>query len=78
MTMIPWYIAAGAILIAIALSSSILRRLPLSTAIICLGFGVLLGPGGANLIYLNFIRHDEILEPLTEVAVIISLFTAGL
>lgn len=78
MTLIPWYIAAGAILIAIALSSSFLRRLPLSTAIVCLGFGVLLGPVGANLIRLNFISHDEILEPLTEVAVIVSLFTAGL
>ena len=55
-----------------------LRRLPLSTAIICLGFGVLLGPIGVNLIRIDFIDHDEILERLTEVAVIISLFTAGL
>ena len=78
MTLIPWYVAAGAILIAIALLSSFLHRLPITTAIICLVFGVLLGPAGANLIQLDFIRHDEILEPLTEVAVIISLFTAGL
>ena len=78
MTLLPWYVAAGAILIAIALLSSFLHRLPLTTAIICLVFGVLLGPGGANLIRLDFISHVEILEPLTEVAVIISLFTAGL
>ena len=59
-------------------SSSFLQRLPLSTAIICLGFGVLLGPIGVNLLRVDFTNHVEILEPLTEVAVIISLFTAGL
>lgn len=78
MTLILVYIVSGAILIAIALSSSFLQRLPLSTAIVCLGFGLLLGPLGANLIHLDLIRHDEILESMTEVAVIISLFTAGL
>jgi NhaP-type Na+/H+ or K+/H+ antiporter len=78
MTLVPWFVAAGAILIAIALLSSFLRRSPLSTAIVCLGFGVLLGPGGANLIHLDMMTNEKILEPLTEVAVIISLFTAGL
>jgi sodium/hydrogen antiporter len=78
MMLIPWYVAIGAILIAIALLSSLLHRLPLSIAIICLGFGVLLGPGAANLIRIDFMSDDNVLEPLTEVAVIISLFTAGL
>ncbi len=78
MTLVPWFVAGGAILIAIALISSLLHRSPLSTAIICLGFGVLLGPAGADLVRLDFMTDDEILEPLTEVAVIISLFTAGL
>jgi NhaP-type Na+/H+ or K+/H+ antiporter len=78
MTLIPWFVAGGAILIAIALISKLLHRSPLSTAIICLGFGVLLGPVGADLIRLDFMTDDKILEPLSEVAVIISLFTAGL
>jgi NhaP-type Na+/H+ or K+/H+ antiporter len=78
MTLIPWYLATGVILVAIAILSSFLHRLPLSTAIVCLGFGVLSGPGGVNLIRLDLFSDVGILEPLTEVAVIISLFTAGL
>lgn len=78
MTLVPWFVAVGAILIAIALTSSFLRRMPLSTAIICLGFGVVFGPAGAGLIHLDFMTDANILESLTEVAVIISLFTAGL
>ncbi len=78
MTLVPWFVAVGAIFIAIALLSSFLHRSPLSTAIICLGFGVLLGPGGAGLIRLDFVKDDELLEIVTEIAVIISLFTAGL
>jgi len=71
-------IAAGAILIVIALTSSFLRRAPLSTAIVCLLMGIGLGPAGTGLLQLNPARDAPLLKQLTEVAVIISLFTAGL
>ena len=78
MTLAPWLIAAGTILIAIALSSSLLRRMPLSTAIVCLLMGLGLGPAGTKLLQLDVIQDATLLERITEVAVIISLFTAGL
>ncbi len=78
MTLAPWLIAAGIILIAMALSSSLLRRMPLSAAIVCLLMGLGLGPAGTKLIQLDVIQDAALLEHLTEVAVIISLFTAGL
>jgi len=78
MTLAPWLLATGIILIAIALSSSLLRRIPISTAIVCLLMGLGLGPAGAKLLQLNGIRDAALLEGITEIAVIISLFTAGL
>jgi NhaP-type Na+/H+ or K+/H+ antiporter len=61
-----------------AAGGSLLKRLPVSTAMICLAIGLALGPFGAELIRLDPIRDAEFLERLTEVAVIVSLFTAGL
>jgi sodium/hydrogen antiporter len=78
MTLIQWYLAAGVIFITVAFFSSYVRRWPLSTAILCLGFGIGLGPLGLDLFQPDLIRHNKILEPLSEIAVIISLFTAGL
>ena len=78
MTLAPWCIAAGVMLIAIALASSLLKRAPLSTAIIALLMGIAFGPAGFGLLKLDFTRDAKLLELLTEVAVIVSLFTAGL
>src|SRR5687768_98409 len=73
-----WYLILGALLIAIALVSSILRRLPLTTTMLYLGVGVALGPLGYNVARINPLEHFRVLERLTEFAVIVSLFTAGL
>jgi len=73
-----WFVIAGALLISVALTGSVLKRLPLTAAIYYLGVGAVLGPWGANLLHLNLIDNASVLERLTEVAVIVSLFTAGL
>jgi NhaP-type Na+/H+ or K+/H+ antiporter len=73
-----WFLVAGALLIAVALFGSVLRRLPLTTAMFYLGAGALLGPWGAGLLRIDPIADASLLERLTEIAVIISLFTAGL
>ena len=78
MNLAPWFIAAGAILIVIALSSSLLQRMPLSSAIVCLLMGLGLGPAGSGLLDLSLTRDATLFEHLTEIAVIVSLFTAGL
>ena len=55
-----------------------LKRLPLSTSMLYLAAGVLIGPHALNLIHFDAIMEAAIVERITEVAVIVSLFTAGL
>lgn len=71
-------IIAGLLLIAMTLAGSFIARLPLSAAMLYLGAGVAIGPMGLGLIKLNALTNVVMLERLTEVAVLISLFTAGM
>lgn len=73
-----WYVVVGLLLIGMALSGSVLRRLPLTASMFYLAIGFALGPAGLELIRLDPVGHAALLERFTEVAVIISLFTAGL
>jgi NhaP-type Na+/H+ or K+/H+ antiporter len=78
MTEAYWFTTAGILLVGIVLASTLLRRLPVSTSIIYLGVGLLLGPGALGLLSWDAVREAEILKYITEVAVIVSLFTVGL
>ena len=78
MTAILWYIVVGILLVAMALSDSVLRRLPLTTAMLYLGGGVALGPLGLGLLAADPVEQAGLLERLTEIVVIVSLFAAGL
>jgi NhaP-type Na+/H+ or K+/H+ antiporter len=78
MTEAYWFTTAGLLLVGIVLASTLLRRLPVSTAIIYLGVGLLLGPGALGLLSWDAVREAEILKYLTEIVVIVSLFTVGL
>ena len=78
MTEAYWFTTAGILLVGIVLTSTLLRRLPISTSIIYLGVGLLLGPGALGLLSWHAVREAEILKYITEVAVIVSLFTVGL
>lgn len=60
------------------LMESVLQRLPLSPAMCYLPVGYLLGPSGAGLIGFDPARHAETLTLVTEIALLISLFTVGL
>ncbi len=73
-----WFLAIGALLILMALAASVLKRLPLSTSMLYLLVGFALGPAGWGLMRADPIAQAAVLERLTEVAVLISLFTAGL
>ena len=73
-----WFLLSGALLVFMAIGSSLLKRLPLTTAMICLGAGVVLGPAGAGLIDVSLPGETRLLEHVTEVAVVVSLFTVGL
>ena len=73
-----WAIMIGALLISIVLSGSLLKRLPLSTAMLYLAAGCALGPSGWELLRPNPLLHAQFLEHLSEVAILISLFAVGL
>ena len=73
------FMVIGALLIAITLGNSFIARLPLSASMLYLLVGVGLGPLGWGLVVLDPFELDTVLiERLTEIAVLISLFTAGL
>lgn len=70
----------GSLLLVVTLGSGLISRLPLSFALIYLVVGILLGPYGAGLVQL---RRDEvfnavILERLSEIVVLVSVFGCGL
>lgn len=73
-----WCIVIGLVFILMALSTSLLKRLPLTSAMIYLVVGLLIGPLGLALLTLHPLENVVLLERLTESAVLISLFTTGL
>jgi sodium/hydrogen antiporter len=75
-TYILSFLAIGLLLLLVTLGSGWIDRLSFSYAIIYLAVGILLGPYGIHLIELR--PQAEVLERLTEFAVLISLFGCGL
>ncbi len=73
-----WFVLVGALLIAIALIGRFLDRLPVSPAIIYLLVGLILGPSVFNVLELHPLRELSLLESITEIAVLIALFTVGI
>lgn len=73
-----WFIVVGLLFVAMALGGSVLKRLPLTSSLLYLAIGFGLGPYGVGLLDLDPLLESELLERLTEVAAIVSLFTAGL
>ena len=59
-------------------ASTVLKRLPLTTALVYLAVGVAVGPYGLALIDLDLGSDARLLERIAEVALLISLFTTGL
>ena len=73
-----WFVVAGAVLTLMAATSTILKRLPLSSAQLYLLVGVAIGPLGIGLLDIDPLADAVTLERITEIAVILSLFAAGL
>jgi sodium/hydrogen antiporter len=73
-----WFVLVGVLLIAIALLGRFLDRLPVSPAMIYLLVGMALGPAALNAIELHPLRELALLEHLSEVALLIALFTVGI
>lgn len=78
MTFIVWFAMLGAVLLLLALSSSYLRWIPITSSVVCLALGIGLGSSGVGLLQLDIAKSTGWLEHLTEVAVLFSLFFTGL
>ncbi|RPJ47617.1 MAG: sodium:proton antiporter [Betaproteobacteria bacterium] len=72
-----WFLLVGGLLLARGLTSTLLKHLPVTPAIIYLAVGLLVGPTVLNVFHFNPLKQSALLEILTEVAVLISLFSAG-
>lgn len=73
-----WFAIVGVLLLVVALSGTALKRLPLTTSLLYLAVGIVLGPLVIGLLRFDPVEHADLLERLTEAAVVVSLFTAGL
>lgn len=72
-----WFLLVGGLLLFMALTTSRLKALPITSAIIYLAVGMIVGPTVLHVFHFNPLKQSALLEVLTEVAVLISLFSAG-
>jgi len=77
MSTIQWFLLIGFLLLARGLSSTILQRSPFTSSIFYLVVGLVAGPTILDLFRFDPLEQSALLEALTEVAVLISLFSAG-
>ncbi len=73
-----WALVIGTLLITMALSGTLLKRLPISASMLYMVVGFGLGNADWGLIPPDPQRYAGILERVTEVALLISLFSVGL
>ena len=77
MSTTAWFILIGCLMLARGLGADGIARLPLTSAMAYLGVGLLLGPMFLGLFAFDLLQQAPLLETLTEIAVLISLFSAG-
>ncbi len=78
MEIAAWAAVAGLLLIVMALSDSLLARLPLSTSMLYLAVGLAASPLWLGWTHIALDSHTKALERIAEVVVLLSLFGSGL
>lgn len=73
-----WYLGIGLLLCAMALAATLIRRLPLSTAMLYVGVGWAIGPHGLSVIKFDLNTDSHLIEQITQVIILLSIFSAGL
>ncbi len=73
-----WFTLLGLLLLAVGFSFWLLKRLPVTTAMVYLVVGLIVGPTGLYLFHFNPLKQSAVLEVIAEGAVLVSLFSAGL
>ncbi|WP_332751894.1 cation:proton antiporter [Hydrogenophaga sp.] len=77
MSVSQWFVLVGAMLLVMGVASTVLKRVPLTPAMLYLAVGLIMGPTVLGAFSFNPLKQSAVLEVLTEVAVLISLFSAG-
>lgn len=72
-----WFVLVGALMLAMGLTTPLIKRFAVTSAMLYLSVGLLVGPTGFGLFHFNPLEQSALLEVLTEVVVLISLFSAG-
>ena len=78
MSFAVWMAVSGILLLLMALSGTLLSRVPVSTSMLYLSAGVAAGPLGLAMAAPVLTTHAALLEHLTEIIVLLSLFTSGM
>lgn len=73
-----WSAVIGAVLLSLVLLGTLIGRLPLSSAMLYLAIGCLLGPEALGVLTPDPVRYAPLLETVAEIALLISLFAVGL
>lgn len=77
LTNAQWFLLIGGLLLVRGLTAPLIRRLPVTTAIVYLAVGLVVGPTVLDLFRFNPLQESALLEWLTEAVVLISLYAAG-
>lgn len=72
-----WFILIGLLLLVVGFTFSYFKTVPVTSAIVYLIIGCIVGPMGFGLFHFNPLEESALLEILTEIAVLISLYCAG-
>lgn len=78
MSFAGWSLFAGVLLLSLVLLGTWLGRLPLSSAMVYLVLGWVLGPAALNVLTPDPTRYAALLEVVSEIALLVSLFAVGL
>lgn len=73
-----WTLFIGTVLVTMVLVGTLLGRVPLTSAMIYLALGGLLGPSVANVLRPDPLLHAAVLEHVAEAALLIALFSVGM
>lgn len=73
-----YFILIGSLLFIMAITPGLVKKLPITSSVIYLLFGILIGPHGINVLNLHYLEHTKLIEVISEITVITSLFTVGL
>ncbi|RZT10303.1 sodium/proton antiporter, CPA1 family (TC 2.A.36) [Duganella sp. CF402] len=73
-----WFLLVGLLMLARGLAATTISRSPFTSAIVYLCVGILLGPSFLGILRFDPWKQSALLEMLTQTALLISLFSAGI